>query len=498
VCEREKNKLFETALLAVRSLGTGKPFGELFPRIAAALMTEVGAESCLLAVLGGESEIEAVRGVTIEGQKIRNPRVALSHFLVRSVIRSRKEVFVSDARRDRRWRSEEDLRLKRQVFSLLGVPVFKGDRLAGVLAFAHRSVPIARPRLEGIAFLLAQLLGPLLPEEARAREEKPTARREEAGSRSLLEEVYVWRGFETRSASLKEVLETARRAAASEIPILIVGEDGTGKGLLARAVHEESGRKGRFVTASSSTIPRSLIEAELFGYVPGAFTGAEVERRGLIAEAEGGTLFIDDLAEMPDAMQAALLRVLAEGVVRQLGSDVPRRIDFRLIAAASSPPEELVRERSLREDLLYRLKGVTLSLPALRDRPEDIRLLFDRRLERFASGAVPVLTEEAERFLLLHPWPGNVRELVNEARRICALGIEEIKPEDLSFAVPEEVPPGADPHLQRPLPEVIKQTERAEIERALALTGGNKSRAARLLGITRRSLYRRLQDHGLL
>jgi DNA-binding NtrC family response regulator len=275
-----------------------------------------------------------------------------------------------------------------------------------------------------------------------------------------------------------------------------VGEDGTGKDLLARALHAASGRAGAFVVASASAMTDSLIEAELFGHEKGAFTGAETARGGLIAEADGGTLFIDDLPEMPEPMQAALLRVLAEGVVRPVGGDRPREVRFRLIAATAIAPAELRRQRILRDDLLYRLHGITLTLPPLRDRPEDVALLFDRFLGASCAGKTPRLREDAERFLLLHPWPGNVRELKSEAERLCALGKEEITPEDLSFVVPESHLEEAVTTVLSPLAEAVEQAEREQIARALALSRGNKSEAARLLGITRRSLYRRLARYG--
>ena len=192
-----------------------------------------------------------------------------------------------------------------------------------------------------------------------------------------------------------------------------------------------------------------------------------------------------------------MLRVLAEGVLRPLGSDEARAVRFRLIAATGLTPDELRRQRVVRDDFLYRINAVTLTLPPLRDRPEDIRLLFRHFFGEPAGGGAPLLTAEAERFLLLHPWPGNVRELRNEAHRLRALARGEIRPEDLSFVVSGKEPGGSAASTLCPLPEAVKQTEEEQILRALALAGGNKSEAARLLGITRRSLYRRLARYGI-
>ncbi len=486
-------RLLQAGLRAVRHVGTGQPLSRVLEPLATGLMAYLGADRCLCAILNGEGQITAVEGMFIEGERLTAPGEALSHFLLRQVTRGGKTVYVADARRDRRWRSQEDQRCRRQVRSLVGLPVYRGDELVAVLTFSHSSAPLAPRAEDDLVFLIAQLLGLAIVEDI---EEEPVAGPEVPAPHPP-REIFSWQGFQTQSEAVVTVLQTAERVARTDVPVLIVGEDGTGKDLLARAIHAASARAGPFVVASAGAIPESLIEGELFGYVKGAFTGAETPRRGLIGQAHGGTLFLDDLTVMSPAMQGALLRVLSEGVVRPLGSDEARAVDVRLIAASTVSPAELRRQRILRDDLLYRLHGVALALPPLRERPEDIGLLFAHFLAEAGPGSVPKVSAEAERFLLLHPWPGNVRELKNEAERLRALVEGEIQCEDLSFVVPGRELEGVGASTLHPLPEAVKQTEREAIERALALAEGNKSEAARLLGITRRSLYRRLKRYGM-
>ena len=504
--DAKQEKLLGATLRAFRQLGEDASFPEVLNTFAAGLLPFIGGDRCVCAVLDADGHIAEAVGYTVEGELLKKPADALSHYLLQQVVRAREPVVVDDARRDRRWRSTADARHRRHVRSLLGLPVFRGERLAAVLCFSHGTAPLAPQAFDRLPFTLVQVLGLALPRETAGDEGTETsssvdeevasrddAIRADTPSAALLE----WHDFLTRSPLLKELFVTAERVASVDVPVLLVGEDGTGKDRLARAIHTASGCEGVFVVVSCRAIPPSLFEAELFGYEKGAFTGAEKARRGLVGEAEGGTLYLDDLADIPAGMQAALLRVLAEGVVRPLGGNEVREARFRLMAAATMPPEELVRQRLLREDLLFRIKGVTLTLPPLRKRPEDILFLFEHFLAEAGAGDELRLSADAERLVLLHPWSGNERELRNEARRLRALVQGEIAREDLSFFVPGAQPGDGEGATFRPLAEAVKQAEAEQIKRALALTRGNKSAAARLLGVTRRSLYRRLDLYGI-
>ena len=290
------------------------------------------------------------------------------------------------------------------------------------------------------------------------------------------------------SPAMRRVLELLLRAAPSELPVLIVGESGTGKELVARALHHASPRAGEpFVAENCAAIAENLIESELFGSVRGAFTGADRDREGLFRAAHGGTLFLDEIGEMPVSMQARLLRALQEGEVRPVGSPRAIAVDVRIVSATNRDPAASIAARLLRLDLYYRLAGVTIEIPPLRERREDIPSLAAHFLERSARGRTTAalrISPEALLRLAAHDWPGNVRELENEITRAAALARSgAIEPEDLSARIGggERSEPG-------PLPSA----ERAMIEAALLGQRGNVTGAARAIGWSRQKLYRRM------
>ena len=279
--------------------------------------------------------------------------------------------------------------------------------------------------------------------------------------------------LQTRAAKL------ARRA----LPILIQGETGTGKEFLARALHEASGLTGAFVAVNCAAIPESLIEAELFGHAPGAFTGASPRgRKGLVEEADGGTLFLDEIGDMALTLQARLLRVIAEGEVTPVGASRPRRVSVRIVSASHRDLAALVRAGALREDLFYRLSGATLTLPPLRERAD-----FDWLAERLLGGRAQI-SPAAWLRLRGHDWPGNLRELSNVLAAAAALCEGEvIDPADL----PETLGPAAAALPDRSDPRA------AELRAALDATGGNVSEAARRLGLDRTTVHRQMRRFGL-
>jgi DNA-binding NtrC family response regulator len=301
-----------------------------------------------------------------------------------------------------------------------------------------------------------------------------------------------------RSESMRRVVELARRAAMTEATVLLTGESGTGKGAIAQFVHDQGPRaRRRFVQVNSAALPAALVESELFGVRKGAFTDARDDRPGLFAEAEGGTLFLDEIGEMPLEVQAKLLQVLETGRVRPVGANREQRVDIRLIAATNRPLEEALRERRFRPDLYYRLNVIRIEIPPLRERREDIEPLVDVFVNRAGSKLErPLLgvSAEALRWLISYDWPGNVRELANVIERAVALSEHDtIVMEDLLLV--SNQPPNHDflsEAVGRGLP--LAEVERAYIHKVLEATNGNKLRAARLLGIDRRTLYRRLGE----
>ncbi|ELQ08760.1 sigma-54-dependent transcriptional regulator [Xanthomonas translucens] len=300
------------------------------------------------------------------------------------------------------------------------------------------------------------------------------------------------------SAAMRTVHKRIGLAAASDLPVLVSGETGTGKELVARALHRASARAGAaFVAVNCAAIPAELIESELFGYRKGAFSGAVADRAGLIREADGGTLFLDEIGDMPLPMQAKLLRFLQEGEVSPLGGRGAQKVDVRVVAATHRELAQLVADGRFRSDLRYRLNVVPIELPPLRERGDDIVLLAQHFLEDGASAA-RTLSEAAQARLRAYPWPGNVRELRNAMQRCQVLvRTPTIEAHDLDEVLAGDAAAPAAATLALTLPDAIAQLEKQMIQAALAQAQGNRAEAARRLGIHRQLLYRKLDDYGL-
>jgi two-component system response regulator HydG len=311
------------------------------------------------------------------------------------------------------------------------------------------------------------------------------------------------------SPAIIEVMKTVARVAPTQASVLIQGETGTGKELVARTIHRFSDRAARrFVAVNCSALAEGLLESELFGHVRGAFTGAAGSRPGLFREADRGTLFLDEIGDISPALQARLLRVLQEHEIVPVGSETPVPVDVRVIAATHRDLDALVRQQRFREDLLYRLKVVTLHLSPLRDRRQDIPLLMDHFLRELTArhNRGPVAVDpEAQRRLLGYDWPGNIRELQNVLERAMVLAEQDvIGPEHLPPEVrPSEgvVPPDeahpAVPEDPRAGLLSLEEIERRHVMRVLEATGGSREEASRILGISRRTLTRMVQRWGL-
>jgi DNA-binding NtrC family response regulator len=299
-----------------------------------------------------------------------------------------------------------------------------------------------------------------------------------------------------------EVLELAETVAPTESTILLSGESGTGKEVIAKYVHELSSRsEGAFFSINCGALPESLLESELFGHLKGSFTGAVKDKVGLLEAAAGGTFFLDEIGEMSPATQVKLLRALQEREVIPVGATEPTLVDVRIIAATNRDLEEEIRRGSFRSDLYYRLNVIALHLPPLRERREDIPLFARYFLEKSADGKdgaeTPALSDESMQSLMVYDWPGNVRELENALERAAVVaGSQFIQVDHLPQRVIEAPTPAlvADRTLPNPAMEVI---ERAYIEWVLQAEGGNKSRAAEVLGIDPSTLYRKLNRFGL-
>lgn len=303
-----------------------------------------------------------------------------------------------------------------------------------------------------------------------------------------------------QSKKMVEVFKLVGKVSHGRTAILIQGESGTGKELIARAIHDNSPRAShRFIAVNCSAIPDSLLESELFGHIKGSFTGAHSMRRGLLEESHEGTFFLDEVGDLSPAGQAKLLRVLQEGEFRRVGSNEAVRIDVRVIAASRRNLFEMTAAGRFREDLLYRLNTVTIHLPSLRERPEDIPILAEFFLARYGDQKeVPVtsFSSAAMSALSRYSWPGNVRELEHVIERAVALATHAILSTD---DLPPElfVATGGNYDSTQILPGTLKAIQREQVLKMLESTHGNKERTARLLGISRRTLYRLLDRYGL-
>jgi transcriptional regulator with PAS, ATPase and Fis domain len=315
------------------------------------------------------------------------------------------------------------------------------------------------------------------------------------------------------SAAMRRLLNQIRQVARTDLTVIILGETGTGKEVVAAEVHDLSAQAhGPFVPFNVTAVPREMLEGQLFGYRRGAFTGAVGDHKGLIREAEGGTLFIDEIGELSLDLQPKLLRFLESGEIQPLG-ERPQKVTVRIVAATNARLEQLVREGRFREDLFYRLNVVSLTIPPLRDRREEIPTLVNHFLTvhaRHAGKFIPQLTPRALERLSAYDWPGNVRQLTNELKRIVALSDENelVDEADLSPIIrqqPAAAPPptpttdgtSVQVKLDRTLQEMYDDVERAAIARAMEQSRHNQADTARLLGITRKGLYLKRRRLGL-
>ncbi|XSF05705.1 sigma 54-interacting transcriptional regulator [Myxococcus faecalis] len=299
-------------------------------------------------------------------------------------------------------------------------------------------------------------------------------------------EAATFEGLIGESPAMRALYRQVERLGPTPLNVLIQGETGTGKELVARALHRRGGRPGRLVAINCAALPESLIERELFGHARGAFTGAGAERAGLVEAADGGTLFLDEIGDMPLSLQTRLLRVVQEREVTRLGEHTPRKVDVRVVSATHVPLEEAVRKGTFRADLRYRLEEVRVDVPPLRERGDDVLLLTHHVLTQ-ESRKARGLTQKAMEALRGHPFPGNVRELVSRVRRAAVLATDELlRPEDLEL--------GAEDGPMVPLEEAREAFVQRYVREAIARCGGSKKDAAAALGIGLRSLFRYLGE----
>jgi two-component system response regulator HydG len=398
---------------------------------------------------------------------------------------------------------------------------------AAIMVTAHGDVATARAALKtgGAYDFIEKPLDLGVFREVVNRAADEVLLRHEA-SKDGLGELVQHDGFEgiiAGSEPMRRILSTVKAVAASNIPVLITGESGTGKELIAQAVHRNSPRaQRRFVAFNCAGQSESLLEDSLFGHVRGAFTGAEKEREGVFEYAHNGTLFLDEIGDMPLTMQAKLLRVLESGEVVRLGSNEPRKADVRFVSATNKDLQEASARGAFRQDLYFRIKGAHIHIPPLRERREDIPRIARHAVNKFAQqygGAIaahpPELTDAAMMRLTAYAWPGNVRQLLNVVQNMVVMAVGEgpgadgVIRLDLRHVPAEVASPdapedghGASPDAGAPVAgslagTSLEQIEKRAIRETLRLTAGNREKAAELLGIGERTLYRKLKEYGL-
>ncbi len=374
-----------------------------------------------------------------------------------------------------------------------------------ILVTAHGDVPTAKAALKGGAydFIEKPLDLDVFRTLCNHAIQAVMLREQNTQLREQLDEKYGFEGIIGQSGPIRQLVGKLKQIAPSNIPVLITGESGTGKELVAAALHNNSRRaKRQFVPLNCAGLSESILEDELFGHVKGAFTGADREREGRFEYADGGTLFLDEIGDMPLLMQAKLLRVLESGEVVRLGSNQTRHVDVRLVAATNRDIEAQVKDGRFRSDLYFRIMGVGLHLPALRDRPEDIPLLVRHYLQKFAKEMempLPQVSEDAMLTLMRFDWPGNVRQLINVVQNMLIMGQDEqLEPRHL----PEEVRQqsgggGGEANVEVPAGMSLDQIEKQAIRNTLRANKGNREVTAKMLGIGERTLYRKLDKYGI-
>ena len=503
-----------------RRLSADVPLPRILDDVIDAAIELTGGERAFVLLRNdtdAELEVAAARGFVTDALT----PTAISRSIAHRAIASGEAVVTVDAGADERFDGAASIAALR-LRSVVAVPLLDRGAVLGCLYVDHRvrtsafddhaaatltelaalaAVAIASARLvararrdaDAIAALNARLAVEIAERDAElvvVRAAAPTRPRR-AGFDAIVGE----------SPAIIAVLGLIERAAQVALPVAIAGESGTGKELCARAVHDAGPRRDRpFVAINCGALPEALLESELFGHVKGAFTGADRERKGLFEIADGGTLFLDEIADTSPGLQAKLLRVVQDGVVRRVGDERTRKVEVRLVTAARVPLAELVAAGRFRDDLRYRLDVIAITLPPLRTRAADLPALITHLLGRIAGDRPPPrVSKDAARALARYPWPGNVRELENALARAVALGSDPITVDDLPETLrgPGVAAPRFAPDGELTLKPAIDGLERAYVAAALARANGNQSAAARLLGLSRFGLQKKLRRLGL-
>ncbi|MDB4614088.1 sigma 54-interacting transcriptional regulator [bacterium] len=435
-------------------------------------------------------EVVACPALGVEGDELRLPDSA---GIVGETLRTGESIRVDDAYQDDRFNQDVDKQSGYKTQSLLCVPLLdaKGKLIGAFEGINSANAVFSADDEESLRELGTQAAIAL--QNIKQREQLSRSRDQ------LAEQVTDSVRIIGESAAMMAMRDTIDRLASTDLPVLILGESGTGKEVVSQALHYQGPRADQpFIAVNCAALTETLLESELFGHEKGAFTDARDMRRGKFELAEGGTLFLDEIGDMSANGQAKLLRVLEQKVITRVGGSQTIPINVRVLAATNANLTEAVREKKFREDLYYRLSVVTLELPPLRDRPEDILPLAEYFLKRFSVQAKRPslqLSGDARRRLQAHSWPGNVRELRNLMERVAFLCTgERVETDDLAFILSPGQDSAFEPSLDIGLDKATKQFQREFVRRTVKRVGGNMSEAARMLGLHRSNLYRKMRQ----
>ena len=489
-------------LQASRQVTGTLDWNELLVRVVDAVVTIASADRGFLMRMREDGKLHFEIARSRDEATLPPEEFQISWGIAEEAAHRRETVWVPDAVgsslfQDRK--SVRDLSLR----TVVALPILNAGRVLGVLyvdshSIAHEFTPEDIAILEGFAAQVAVAL-----ENARLHEELKDSKNrleiENLNLRRALKEESRYGILVGRSAKMLRVIELLEKVIPTQVSVLVQGETGTGKELIARAIHLNGPRRDKnFMAVNCGALPENLLESELFGYRKGAFTGASEDRVGLFEAADGGTLFLDEVGEMPPTLQVKLLRVLQDSQIRRVGDTVSRRVDFRLIAATNRDLRAEVEAGRFRQDLFYRLNVVPISMPPLRERGDDVLLLASHFLDFFSKQQVKEIrgmSGESRELLLRHPWPGNVRELENAMARAVALADNGGVVEPALFGLGPPVTRRWDG--QHTLRETLDAVEAETIREALRQCDSNVSRAARALGVSRQHLHNRMNAHGI-
>jgi Nif-specific regulatory protein len=489
-------------LQASRAVTSTLDLNELLVRIVDAVVRIAAADRGFLMLMRDDGKLRFEIARNRDETTLPPEEFQISWGIAEEAAHRRETVWVPDAVGSSLFQDRKSVR-ELSLRTVVAFPIQSAGRVLGVLyidshSIAHEFTPEDIALLEGVAAVVAVGIENARLHEA-LKDSKNRLEIENLNLRRALKEDVRYGLLIGKSPRMQRVIELMEKVIPTQVSVLINGETGTGKELVARAIHQNGPRKDRnFIAVNCGALPENLLESELFGYKKGAFTGANEDRVGLFEAADQGTIFLDEVGEMPAALQVKLLRVLQDSQIRRVGDTVSRKVDIRLIAATNRDLKTEVEAGRFRQDLFYRLNVVPVELPPLRERGEDILLLSQHFLDlqsKQQEKAVRGMASEARELLLRYPWPGNVRELENAMARAVALADENAVLEPHLFGLGATVARRWDG--QHTLRETLDAVEAETVREALRQCDSNVSRAARALGVSRQHLHNRMNFHGI-